>query len=110
MPISKKQLAEMLITAFEELNEIVDSPNTFHFRGFNQSSVDKYLEEWLELSQEKEASLKMGASYDHSNETIQVWLYYNDYHNSYYNDDSESAIGIADSELVDTSDEDSGGE
>jgi hypothetical protein len=110
MPITRKQLAEMLIKAFEELNESIDTPNTFQFKGFNQSSVDAYLEDWLKMSQDDEASLKMGASYDHSNETIQVWFYYNDYHNKYYDDDSNSAIGISDAELTDTSDEDSGGE
>ena len=111
MPVSRRTLCKMLIEAFESLNERVDEPSSFHFKGFNQHSVDSYLENWLEMSQEKEASLKMGASYDHSNETIQVWFYYNDYHNSYYEDDSDSAIGISDAELnVDTSDEDSGGE
>ena len=95
MPITRKELSQMLIKAFEELNETIDSPNTFSFKGFNQQSVDDYLEQWLELSQEKEASIKMAASYDHSNETIQVWFYYNDYHNCYYEDDAESVIGIS---------------
>jgi hypothetical protein len=95
MPVTKKELSKMLIEAFETIGEEIDAPITFHFKGFNQSSVQTYLEEWIRLSQDESASLKMAAEYDHFNESIQCWVYYNDYHNAYYDDSDESVIGIS---------------
>ena len=96
MPISRRQLSMMLCDAFESLEEQVDSPITFHFKGFNQTAVQDYLDEWLSLSQRDDASLRMAASYSHVDEIIQVWFYYNDYHPVYYDEDSNSVIGISD--------------
>ena len=107
MPITKKELSKMLIDAFESIDGVVDSAITFHFKGFNQSSVSKYLDEWIKLSQNESASLKMGASYDHTYELIQCWFYYNDYHNDLYEDCDDSVIGIS-NELSDSDKESEG--
>lgn len=95
MPVTRKELANMLTEAFESIGEVVDSPVTIPFKGFNQYAVQNYLNEWLRMSQREDASLRMAASYNHSENSIQVWFYYNDYHPLYYEDDSESVIGIS---------------
>ena len=110
MPTTRKELATMLIEAFESIGDVVDSPVTIPFKGFNQYSVQNYLNEWLRMSQREDASLRMAASYNHSEFIIQVWFYHNDYHNYYYEDESESVIGISNELSDDDKDSEGSGE
>ena len=100
MTITRKELSQILTDTFESMDGDVDSPISFHFKGFSQSFTQRFLDHWCKMTNlsNEQASKKVNASYDHASETIQCWFYYNDYDCVYHNEESESVIGFIDNE------------
>ena len=82
----------MLVKAFTSLDRKLDIKHVIDFKGQCKKCVNDYLSDWLNRSQNPEASVKMAIEYNHATGMIFCWNYINDYNNHPSEDISEEAI------------------
>lgn len=82
----------MFVKAFTSLDKKLDSPYFFAFKAKDEKAMIDYIADWLNRSQNPEASVKMAIEYQHATGFVFCWNYISDSNNWPTEDNSEEAI------------------